>query len=256
MKRISLETNEFYNKSFFGYGEAGDFKYFSLAHIMPILLLIIAIILVYINRDKIKKSKHENTIRLLIGFIGLMSEFAFFWRLLYTGVGGNFEGQKLLTRLPIQVCDWTCIIASIMMFNKNEDLFDMVFFVALTVGVIPLVTPAVISTTGPTYFRYYQYWINHLFTIFSVFYLLFVHNFKPKRIGIVYSLIFYGLLGLIAIYANNHIPNAAFFYLNTQISLAKFLPDGQLLRLVIMMVLFTIVTNLLYKLYVILTKNK
>ena len=40
----------FYSDGFFGYGEAGDFKYFSIAHFVPLIILAIAIVVTYLKR--------------------------------------------------------------------------------------------------------------------------------------------------------------------------------------------------------------
>ena len=44
----------FYSDGFFGYGEVGDFKYFSFWHFLPIILLIIAVYLTYKNQEKLR----------------------------------------------------------------------------------------------------------------------------------------------------------------------------------------------------------
>ena len=57
MFKILLEAvshAEFYKDGFFGYGEKGDFTYFSFWHFLPIILLIGGIILTYFLKDKIK----------------------------------------------------------------------------------------------------------------------------------------------------------------------------------------------------------
>ena len=58
---------EFYKTGFFGYGEKGDFKFYSFWHFLPIIILVLAIILTYIFREKIRNCKHESTIRFIIG---------------------------------------------------------------------------------------------------------------------------------------------------------------------------------------------
>ena len=73
--------SEFFREGFFGYGEKGDFQYFSFWHFLPILILIAGIILTYIFREKIANSKHEKTFRFILGCTMLLAEFGFFWRL-------------------------------------------------------------------------------------------------------------------------------------------------------------------------------
>ena len=58
--------SEFFCDGFFGYGEKGDFQYFSFWHFLPILILITGIILTYIFREKIANSKHEKAFRFIL----------------------------------------------------------------------------------------------------------------------------------------------------------------------------------------------
>ena len=256
MNLTPASTSSFFSEGFFGYGQKGDFELFTLAHFIPVFALIISILILYIYKDSIRKSKYENTIRSIIAITGLLSEFAFFWRVLYTGGGGKPYEQIALTALPIQVCDWTSIFTSIMMLNNNERLFQGCFYVALILGIIPIISPSVISTTGPSYFRYYQFWINHMISIISVFYMIFIQKMKPKKIGLVYATSFNLALGLLAAYANNIIPTATFMYLNTDLSFAYYLPKNQFVRLLIMAILFIIVGLIEYKLFYIIDKTK
>ena len=58
----------FYSDGFFGYGEPGDFKYFSFWHFLPIFLLIVTIIFTYKKQDSIRKWKHEERFRYIFAF--------------------------------------------------------------------------------------------------------------------------------------------------------------------------------------------
>ena len=49
----------YFSKGFFGYGEMGNFRQWSLAHFMPIIVAISAIILIYKFQDRIRNSKRE-----------------------------------------------------------------------------------------------------------------------------------------------------------------------------------------------------
>ncbi|MFA6829644.1 MAG: hypothetical protein WCR67_02940 [Bacilli bacterium] len=73
----------FSKDKFFGYGEEGDFQYFSLAHFLPIIILILAIVLTYLFRNKIRNLKWEGKIRYILAFTMIIVEMSFFWRLLF-----------------------------------------------------------------------------------------------------------------------------------------------------------------------------
>lgn len=247
MQLNPIGTDVYFKDGFFGYGQKGDFKLFTLAHFVPIIILIISIVILYFYKDKIRKSKYENTIRLIIATVNLLSEFAYYWRALYVGSAGS--NMLMITKLPLEVCDWSCIISSIMMFNKNEKLFQYCCCVTLTLGIIPLFYPAVLSTTGPTYFRYYQFWTNHILPIFSTFYMFYVHSFKPRKIAIVYALIFLIPLGLLAAHLNKIIPNTYFMYLNVNGTIGKFFPPNQYVRILIFALIMSVLYLVIYKIF-------
>ena len=238
---------EYHHEGFFGYSLEPIFEYFSLAHFAPIILLGVAIFLAYRYRDKLKGWKYEDAFRSILGVILIFGECAYYWRLLY--VGNSQDGTQMLTFLPLEVCEWTAFLCAFMLLKKNRHLYDIVFYVTLTLGLIPLVTPATLTYSSPAYLRYYLFWIEHTVPIFAVFYMTFVHGFRPdfrkayKPIGAL------SILATFAIIANFNIEGANFMYLaagTSGDSLANILPSNIWLRLLvgfaIISVLFTLVS--------------
>lgn len=225
---------EFYKDGFFGYGEEGDFTYFSFWHIFPIILLIAAIILTYIYRKKLSEFKYEKQVRFVLGCLILLFEVGYYWRVLYVGSEG--VSNTLLTKLPFQICEWTAIFAALTLFVENKTLFDIDVFVCLTLGIVPLITPAVITTTGPTYFRYYQFFGVHLLPIYAVFYMMFVKGYKYDLKTIYKPFIFLVILAIISIILNQNIKDANYLYLANDTqgeSLANVFPKNMYLKLLI-----------------------
>ena len=257
--RFLLEAtgwSEFYKKGFFGYGEEGEFQFFSFWHFLPILLLIAGIVLTYIFREKIKASKHEKTFRLIMGIVLLLAEMGYFWRVLYVGPG-NDSYHTLLTKLPLQVCEWTCIFAVFMVLTENKHFFDIDVFVCLTVGLLPLFVPAVITDCGPKYFRYYQFWLEHLLPIYAVFYMMFIKDFKYDIKKIYKSLIFLFILGCFCIYFNTIIPDAHYMYLQGDDlgkTLTSILPTNQFLRLLVFLTVVSALYGLEFLVFFIIRK--
>lgn len=244
--------NNFFKEGFLGYGEKGDITAFSLAHILPLVIGIGLVLLIYFNRDKIRKSKHENTYCVILGIFCIIGELLYYWRLCYVGSGGTkSELTHMLTKFPLQVCDLTAIVSSIMMLNKNKTCYQYCAYVCFTLGLIPLFTVEQITTCGPAYLRYYQYWIQHIIPIVSTFYMMFVHNFIIEKKGIFITLALLYPLAAISMYANITIPGAHFMYLVGDTFIAKYLPDSQILRILIMTAaaipLFCIVYHLIHK---------
>ena len=221
--------SEFYKDGFFGYGEKGDFKYFSFWHFLPILILVAGIILTYIFREKIRNSKHEKTFRFILGCLMLLAEFGFFWRLLYVGPGSP-DVHNMISKLPIQVCEWTCIFAALMVFTENKHLFDIDVVVCLTLGIAPLLLPAVILDSGPRYFRYYQFWFEHIIPIYSFFYMMFIKGFRYNIKTIYKPIIFLCILAGFSMLANYYVPEGYYMYLQGDTlgeAITSILPNNQ-----------------------------
>ncbi len=238
---------EYHSEGFFGYSETPIFKEFSFAHLLPIFLLLVGIYLVYHYRDKLRNWKHEDLFRSILGVILIFNECSYYWRLLY--VGNSQDGTQMLTFLPIQVCEWTAYISAFMLLKKNKHLYDIAFYIALTLGLIPLFTPAVITKVGFGHYRYYSFWIEHTLPLLGVFYMTFVHGFKPDFRKVYKPLSMLSILTVFAIIANLNIPDANFMYLAAGTpgdSLANILPSNIWARLgvafVIVIVLFTLLS--------------
>lgn len=217
----------FESSGFFGYGESGDFKYWSFAHFAPLVLLAVAIFLLIWYRKKIANMKHEGTLRFVLAFIMLMSEMSYFWRLTY--IGGTY-----VTKLPLQFCQWSGILCVFLITSKNQRLYDICYFMVLTGGLIPLIMPAVIVTTGPAYFRYYQFWLEHTIPIIIVLYMTFVHGYRPHWKSMLWATGFISILTGFAIWANVKIEGAKYLYLQGTVkgaSVLNVLPNSMWLRL-------------------------
>ncbi|MBQ4071568.1 MAG: TIGR02206 family membrane protein [Clostridia bacterium] len=218
------------------------FEYFSFAHILPILLLFVGIFLIYRFKDKLREWKHEDTFRTIMGALLIFNECSYYWRLLY--VGNSQDGTQMMTFLPLQVCEWIAYISAFMLIKKNRHLYDIAFYISLTLGIIPILTPAVLTGVSFGHYRYYSYWFEHIIPILSVFYMTFVHGFRPNFRKVFKPYAMLAILACFAIYANLNIPDANYMYLAAGTpgdSLANILPSNIWARLA---VAFGIVTAL------------
>ena len=238
---------EYHSEGFFGYSETPVFEYFSFAHFLPMIFLAIGIFLLYRFRNKLRTWKHEDTFRTIIGVLLIFNECSYYWRLLY--VGNAQDGTQMMTFLPLQVCEWTAYIAAFMLIKKNRHLYDIAFYITLTLGLIPIVTPAVITRTGLAHYRYYSFWFEHTVPMLGVFYMTFVHGYRPDFRKVYKPIAMLAILACFAIYANLHIPDANYMYLAAGTpgdSLANVLPSNVWARLavafVIVCVLFALIS--------------
>ena len=219
---------------FFGQGESIEFSHFSLAHFMPIILMVIAIIAISFYKDKIKNSKHEEKIRMGLAFTMIICEMSYYWRL----VGVPSLGANPIDHLPITVCGWALIFCSFLMISKNKTLFDIVYFWVFAGSIFGLLTPTVITYTGPTRFRYYQFWCEHLLGYIALFYMIFVHGMRINFKSIFKSFGALCVLAVIAYIANTTLGDDANYLFMAKsedtASILDILPKNYGLRLTIM----------------------
>lgn len=219
---------------FFGAGTQQEFSLFTPAHFAPIIWLIVMILLIWRFRKPLQGWKHEQAIRYVLAFALICSEMAYYWRL----VGIPALGPNPVDHLPISVCGWAVVFCSFMVIGKTQSLFDISYFWLLCGSVFALITPTPLTYTGPTRFRYYQFWAEHTLGYIAVFYMIFVHGMRPTVKSAIRSWIAFAVLALIAYFANVMIgPGANYLYMakpEATPSILDILPPNFALRVTIM----------------------
>ena len=152
--------------------------------------------------------------------------------------------------LPITVCGWAVVFASYMVIGKSQTLFDICYFWTFAGSIFALITPTVITYTGPTRFRYYQFWAEHLLGYIAIFYMIFVHNMRPNKKSFVKAYVALLILAVIAYFANQIIgPGANYLFMarpEDTPSVLDILPPNFALRIFVMIAAVTILFVLAY----------
>ena len=231
---------------FFGVGTEVEFTNFTLAHFLPILAAAGLIYVIYHFRDRLRGYRREEIFRYILAFALIVSEMSYYWRL----VGIPSLGPNPVDHLPITVCGWAVVFCSYMVIGKSQTLFDISYFWLLCGSVFALITPTVISYTGPTRFRYYQFWLEHTLGYVAIFYMMFVHKMRPTIKSAVKSYVALAILAVIAYYSNRMIgPGANYLFLASPEdtpSILDILPPNFALRLLIMVAAITALYFLAY----------
>lgn len=230
---------------FFGAGSQVEFSLFTPAHFAPVVLMLLVIWLIYKNKDSLRKSKFEENIRYALAFAMIVCDMSYYWRLAaMPSLGGN-----AMNDLPIGVCTWSVILGSFMMVGKNQTLFDIIYFWLLSGSLFALITPTPLTYTGPTRYRYYQFWLEHTLGYISLFYLIFVHNMRPTVRSAVKSWIALAVLAVFSYWVNTMIPGANYLYMarpEAAPSVLDILPANFALRTTIMALVVTAMFALAY----------
>ncbi|MBR3739884.1 MAG: YwaF family protein [Clostridia bacterium] len=209
------------------------------------LIFAVAVYFTWKKRGSLQNWKYERRFRFFLSFVMLMAEMSYFWRLLY--VGDEWGHNTLMIKLPLQVCQWGLICCVYMITSGNNSLLGINFFITLGCTAIALFVPqTVISLTCPGYYRYYQFWMEHLLPIYSTLYMMIVHGKRPRYRHLWLSIVCLALLAIPSYFANELIPDVDYLYVKLAI---PFMPEGQLPR---MMVYFVIIVLLFHGMWLIL----
>lgn len=231
---------------FFGQGTEVEFTNFTFAHFLPILAVAGLIFVIYRFRDPIRGWKWEYTLRYILAFALIISEMSYYWRL----IGIPSLGPNPVDHLPITVCGWVVVFCSYMVIGKSQTLFDISYFWVFAGSIFALITPTVITYTGPTRFRYYQFWAEHTLGYIAVFYMIFIHGMRPTFRSAVKAYIALAVLAVIAYIANRLIgPGANYLFLakpEDTPSILDILPPNFLLRICVMVGVITLMFFLAY----------
>lgn len=230
---------------FFGSGNQVEFSLFTVAHLAPILWMLVMIYLIYRNADKLRGFSKEEMIRYVLAFSLIISDMSYYWRLV--GVPALQPGP--VENLPIGVCGWAVILCSFMVVGKNQTLFDIAYFWLLSGSVFALLTPTPLTYTGPTRFRYYQFWAEHTLGYIAIFYMIFVHKMRPTVRSAVKSYIALFVMAVIAYCVNTMIPGANYLFLarpESAPSVLDILPPSFALRTLIIAAVITAMFGLAY----------
>ena len=230
---------------FFGAGTEQEFALFTLAHILPMVWMVAMILLLHRFREPIRKWKHEGYLRYILAFGLICAEMSYYWRL----VAIPALGPNPVEHLPIGVCTWALIFCSYMVIGKSQTLFDIAYFWLLSGSVFALLTPTPLTYTGPTRFRYYQFWAAHTLPFIAVFYMIFIHGMRPNRKSILKAYIALLVLAVIAFWVNTMIPGANYLFLakpEAAPSVLDILPPNFFLRTAIIVAVITLLFGVAY----------
>ena len=231
---------------FLGQGDTVEFENFSLTHLLAILSGVLMIYVIYRFRDRLAQYRHEARLRHLLAFGLIFSEMSYYWRLIAVpSLGGN-----PIDHLPITVCGWAVVFCSYMVIGKSQTLFDISYFWLFSGSLFALLTPTVITYTGPTRFRFYQFWMEHLLGYAAIFYMIFVHKMRPTIKSAVKSYAALVVLAVIA-YATNQMlgPGANYLFMarpESTPSVLDILPPNFALRIAVMAAVITLMFGLAY----------
>ena len=232
----------YYSEGFFGFGLPGTFKPYGWMHLAPLLICAGLLLLVWLERDRLRNWNGEVHFRFVLAFLMFLMEFSFFVWLLY--VGDSSGNYRMMSKLPLHLCDVGLCACMFMVPSKNRTLFGFNFFVTLFGATLACIIPqTVLDGADPGYYRYYQYFGEHLIPIFGTVYMLIVHRMRPRYRDIWITVCVLAAMLIPSFRLNEAYPGSDYMFLTLDI---PFFPADQHLRAVIYTLLIIMIFHLMW----------
>ncbi len=159
-------------REIFGYVEKTKFETFSITHIIFIIALIILAVLIIVL-TKNKNEKQRKVFRYWFAGALLVIELSHhIWKL----AGGIYD---ITRNLPIHLCGVIIFLAIIMLINKNQTLYEIVYFLGIGGALQAILTPDTMYNFP--HWMVFQGFLAHGGIIISALYMTFVENMRPKN---------------------------------------------------------------------------
>lgn len=140
-------------------------------HISMVLFVIVLTIVISIAGIRLKRSGH---LQLFSGWFGVLLSGLWITYNIYYFLPANFRFD---TSLPLHVCDFMAIIASISLIKPNRKTSALLYFCALALTGQAIITPT--GNQDPATFRFWLFWFLHAGIISAAIYDLIVRNYRP-----------------------------------------------------------------------------
>lgn len=170
------------------------FKLFGFWHILTIIVTIVSIILIYRNREKIRKWKyHDKPMRYLIASIMFLNMTVYYLSKIILGI------YDIRVHLPLHFCFISGYLFMFLLVTNSKKMFKYVYFFSYAGPLPAIILPDLIC--GPDRFVFWQFFISHHFFIISSMYILFVLDYKITRKDSVKSILYANIVfGLVFIF--------------------------------------------------------
>lgn len=151
------------------------YKPFGFIHIICILFVVLTLILIYINRNKISNLKEKTKRKILVVTATIM----LINMIIYNIAPHIFGYFNYKIHLPFQLCFISGYMFMYGIFFKNENILKITFFLSF-IGPIPAILwPDLPSTFDD--FNFWKYFISHHIFICASFFSYYALNYKITK---------------------------------------------------------------------------
>lgn len=159
------------------------FKPFGIIHTTCILFVVVTLILIYINRNKISNLKETTKRKILVTLATIM----LINMIIYNIAPHLFGYFDYKIHLPFQLCFISGYMFMYGIFFKKENVLKITFFLSF-IGPIPAILWPDLPSTFDN-FNFWKYFISHHIFICASFFSYYALNYKINKSNIVDTII-------------------------------------------------------------------
>jgi hypothetical integral membrane protein (TIGR02206 family) len=177
------------------------FTFFSMPHILTLILFFLTIFLFVYYWKKLKS--YKNLIRWTLFTILIVCEVSFHLWLVLTN-------QWEVTDLPLQLCSLSTFLSLFLFLKPNQKVFNLLYFIGLLPAILSMVTPDIVYQFP--HFRFLKYFLHHSAIPLAVLYFILFEGYRVPKNAVITS---YLTLNVIAvpIFFLNRLLGTNFFFL-------------------------------------------
>ena len=179
------------------------FVFFSTLHIVTLLILALLNAAVLLWLKRVRSDVVKKRFRYTLAAVLLALECGYeFWTML-VGI------WSVKIYLPLQLCDISLILSSIMLINKNYLVYEITYFIGIGGSLQALLTPDLMPYSYP-HFVFFVFFLTHGLTITAVLYMTMIEGYRPRLGSIARTFAFINicavpLLGLNFLIKSNYL---------------------------------------------------
>lgn len=153
---------------------SNTFVTFSLAHLIPVIIVFFIVFLIIYYKDELKQFKYLKALTVFMAIFTVGQE-------VLLNIYRLAMGEWMLsTSLPFQLCGLGVLTSSYLIVAKKEKLFQYVFFIMMLGAVLALITPGIENRLGFPHFRYLQFFASHGMIVINFVFMLFVYDYQKN----------------------------------------------------------------------------
>jgi hypothetical integral membrane protein (TIGR02206 family) len=177
------------------------FTFFSMPHIMTLILFFLTCFLFVYFRKNLKS--YQNIIKWTLFTTLVLCEVSFHLWLILTN-------QWEVADLPLQLCSLSTFLSLFLFLKPNQKVFNLLFFIGVLPAILSMVTPDIVYQFP--HFRFLKYFLHHSAIPLAVLYFILFEGYRVPLKAILTGFITLNIIA-VPVFFLNILLDTNFFFL-------------------------------------------